>query len=79
MNTHLLRTDAYAECLSDTTIAANDETYEQFAMCARELSHALPATPTGAAVTMLDSATAGAVLTTAEAENDYYLSGYAGI
>jgi hypothetical protein len=79
MNTHLLRTDAYAESLSDTTVAANDETYEQFATCAKELGYAVSATPTEAATTTLDSVTIGAVLSAAEAENDYYLGGYAGI
>jgi len=78
VDTHLLRTDAYAEPLTDTAIAANDETYNQAAACAKELGFSILATSIGAAAT-LDCATVGTVLSAAEAENDYYLGGYAGI
>jgi len=79
MNTHLLRTDAYAESLSDTAVAANDETYDQPAARAKESGFSILGRSIGAAATTLDCATVGAVLSTAEAENDYYLGGYAGI
>jgi hypothetical protein len=79
LNTHLLRTDAYAESLSDTAVAANDETYDEPAAFAKELAFSILATSIGTAATTLDCATLGAVLSAAEAENDYYLGGYAGI
>ena len=79
MNTHLLRTDAYAESINDTAVSANDETYDQPAAWAKEPSFSILATSIGTAAMTLDCATVDTVLSAKEAENDYDLSGYAGI
>jgi hypothetical protein len=69
----------YVESLSDTAVAANDETFEQPSAFAQQISVAPLTGSSGVAATTLYRTTSGATFMYVEAENDYYLGGYAGI